>query len=42
MMKGIMINSFHTAPCTKPSISKTFTEIYAFKGIFSSTAKISK
>ena len=41
-MKGTMINSFHTAPCTKPSTSKTFTEIYVFKEIFNSTAKISK
>ena len=26
-MKGTMISSFRTAPCKKPSTSKTFTEI---------------
>ena len=38
-MKGTMISSFLTAPCTKPSTSKTLTEIQAFKEIFNNTAK---
>ena len=42
MMKGKMMISFRTAPCTKPSTSKTTTEIYVFKEIFNRTAKIYK
>ena len=38
-MKGTTISSFLTAPCTKPSTSKTLTEIQVFKEIFNNNAK---
>ena len=39
-MQGILISSFCTTPCTKPSTRKTTIEIEVFEGIFNRTAKI--